>query len=87
MGIRGTIGVLARGRPAQLGHMAKENAFLSSFVERIEVGAGEMTVKYTIPVVDGQGENEMVGVLPYVQNGSPKKMKGKALEKTFAFVW
>ena len=57
----------------------EQKTFLRSFVEGVEVGGGEVTVKYKIPFVDGGGDGERVGVLPFIQDGSPAS-------KSFRFV-
>jgi len=49
----------------------EQKAFLKSFVERIEVGESDVTVKYTIPILPDSRPTETVGVLPFIQNGSP----------------
>ena len=49
----------------------EQKAFLKSFVDRIEVGASEVKVVYTIPVLPESPPTETVGVLPIIQNGSP----------------
>ena len=40
-------------------------------MEGVEVGAGEVTVRYTIPCINGGSAGETVGVLPFVQDGLP----------------
>ena len=47
---------------------------LRSFVEGIEVGEGEVTVRYRMPFRDGIVGDE-VGVLPIIQNGSPSRIR------------
>lgn len=51
--------------------IVEQKAFLKSFVERIEVGDSEVKVVYTIPMLPEASPTETVGVLPFVQNGSP----------------
>ena len=55
----------------------EQKTFLRSFVEGVEVGGGEVTVKYKIPFVDGGGDGERVGVLPFIQDGSPASKSHK----------
>lgn len=33
---------------------------------------GEVTVKYTIPVIEGMGAGASVGVSPFIQGSSPR---------------
>ena len=49
----------------------EQKAFLKSFVQRIEVGDSDVKVIYTIPMLPGGPITETLGVLPFVQNGSP----------------
>lgn len=49
--------------------IVEQKAFLKSFVERIEVGHSEVTVKYTLPMLPGNQPMETVGVLPFMRNG------------------
>ncbi len=51
--------------------IAAQKAFLKSFVEAIEVGESDVTVKYTVPVPPEGSPRETVGVLPFIQVGSP----------------
>ncbi len=51
--------------------MVQRRAFLRSFVERIEVGASDVRVVYTIPGPRETLPTETVGVLPFVQDGPP----------------
>ena len=51
--------------------VATQKAFLRSFVEEIEVGESEVTVKYTVPMLPGESPRETIGVLPIIQIGSP----------------
>ncbi len=51
--------------------ITERKAFLKSFVERIEVGDSKAKVVYTFPMLPNGESSEMVGVLPFVQNGPP----------------
>ena len=51
--------------------IVEQKASLKSFVEGIEVGESEATFKYTIPMMPEGLPVETVGVLPFIQNGSP----------------
>ncbi len=51
--------------------IVKQKAFLKSFVDRIEVGDSEVKVVYTIPMLPESSPEKTVGVLPFIQNGSP----------------
>jgi len=53
--------------------MTEQKAFLKSFVEAIEVGESEATIKYTIPMLVKGSPEEKVGVLPFIQGGSPSR--------------
>ncbi len=53
--------------------IVEQKAFLKSFVEGIEVGNSEVTVKYTIPLAPDTPPTETVGVLPFIQFDSSKK--------------
>jgi hypothetical protein len=49
----------------------ERKAFLRSFVKAIDVDKSEVTVRYTLPVSSDGQVGEAVGVLPFIQNGSP----------------
>jgi hypothetical protein len=51
--------------------IVEKKAFLKSFVERIEVGASDVKVVYTMPGPHETPPTETVGVLPFIQNGPP----------------
>ncbi len=51
--------------------IVEQKAFLKSFVEKIEVGDSEVKVIYTIPMLPNSSPTEAIGVLPFIQNGSP----------------
>ena len=53
----------------------EQKAFLKSFVQRIEVGDSDVKVIYTIPMLPGGPITETLGVLPFVQNGSPSRTR------------
>jgi len=53
----------------------EQKAFLKSFVERIEVGDSQAKVVYTIPMLPDKSASEAVGVLPFIHNGPPKKIR------------
>ena len=62
-------------------------AFLKSFVEGIDVGESEVTVRYTLPVGAERADTATVGVLPIVHDGPPYSTKGKTFSKTFALAF
>ena len=51
--------------------IVEQKTFLRSFVEGVDVGSSEVTIKYTIPMLPENSSMETVGVLPFIQNGSP----------------
>lgn len=55
--------------------IVEQKAFLKSFVERIVVGDSEVKVVYTIPMLPDSPPAEAVGVLPFIQNGSPTRIR------------
>jgi len=50
-------------------------------------GESEAKVIYTIPMPPNKTPTETVGVLPFIQDGRPYRIKGKTFEKTFALVY
>ncbi len=57
--------------------IVEQKAFLKSFVQGIEVCDSEIMVKYTIPMPPDTSPGQTVGVLPFVQNGPPFRIKGR----------
>ena len=57
--------------------IVEQKTFLKSFVRRIEVGNSDVKVIYTIPMLPGGPSTETLGVLPFVQNGSPPAPIGR----------
>ncbi|MCL0047861.1 recombinase family protein [Dehalococcoidia bacterium] len=55
--------------------IVEQKAFLKSFVEKIEVGDSEVKVIYTIPMLPDSSPTEAIGVLPFIQNGSPSRIR------------
>ena len=51
--------------------VVERRAFLKSFVKEIQVGSDEMTVQYTLPMPPKQLDEEVIGVLPFIQRGRP----------------
>jgi hypothetical protein len=50
----------------------ERKAFLRSFVKRIEISKGQVTVNYTLPLPPDGRVTESVGVLPIVTFGGSK---------------
>ena len=67
--------------------IVEQKAFLKSFVEGIEVGESEVTVKYTIPMIPEGPPAETVGVLPFIQNGSPSRIRTKLYQIVCFYAW
>ena len=51
--------------------LVEQKAFLKSFVERIEVDNSEVRVIYTVSMPPDKPSAEVVGVLPFIDNGPP----------------
>ena len=51
--------------------IVEQKAFLRSLEERIEVGDSDVRVVYTIPMLPDSSPTEAIGILPFIQNGSP----------------
>ena len=51
--------------------VVEKKVFLKSFIERIGVGESEAKITYTIPMPPNKMATETVGVLPFIQDGSP----------------
>jgi hypothetical protein len=67
-----------------------KKTFLRSFVNRVEVDDKNVRVTYTMPMLPERESAETVGVLPFVQNGSPeeeakKSRMSESLFGTFLF--
>lgn len=60
---------------------------MKSFVERIEVGDSDVKVVYTIPMLPDSAPTEAVGVLPFIQNGSPSCTRPRTFTATFRLPW
>jgi len=55
--------------------VVERRAFLKSFVKEIQVGSDEMTVQYTLPMPPKQLDEEVIGVLPFIQRGRPYRSR------------
>ena len=55
--------------------VVEQKAFLKSFVERVEVGESEAKVIYTISMPPNKMPTETVGVLPFIQDGRPYRIR------------
>ena len=53
----------------------EKKVFLRSFVERIEVDDADMKVLYTLPVPPEAPAAETMGVLPFVHDGPPYRIR------------
>jgi len=66
--------------------IVEQKAFLKSFVERIEVDDSKVKVIYTLPMPPDDPDAETVGVLPFVHNGPPFKLKFLATFLVLEFI-
>ena len=55
--------------------VVERRAFLKSFVKEIQVGSDEMTIQYTLPMPPKQSDEEVIGVLPFIQRGRPYRSR------------
>ena len=51
--------------------VTERKAFVRSFVERIDVDGGEMTIHYTLPLPSVAGQADSGEVLPIITFGGP----------------
>jgi len=51
--------------------IVEQRAFLKSFVKEIQVDTEKVTVNYTLPMPPKNSEEEVIGVLPFIQHGRP----------------
>ncbi len=49
----------------------EQEAFLKSFVKDIQVGAGYVTIHYTLPMLSKNSAVDKIGVLSFIQSGEP----------------
>jgi hypothetical protein len=63
--------------------MVEQRAFLKSFVEEIQVDKEKVTVNYTLPMPPKNSEEEVIGVLPFIQHGRPYRSKSRTFNAVF----
>ena len=63
--------------------LIERKAFLRSFIRRIEVHDGQVTVYYQLPMPPDGKDKEEVGVLPIVTFGGPNITFAKPIETFF----
>jgi len=51
--------------------IVEQRAFLKSFVKEIKVDKEKVTINYTLPMPPKNSEEEVIGVLPFIQHGRP----------------
>jgi len=55
--------------------IVEQRTFLKSFVEEIQVDTEKVTVNYTLPMPPKNSEEEVIGVLPFIQHGRPYRSR------------
>lgn len=61
----------------------ERRAFLKSFIESIEVGDGNITLNYTVPLPSDSSKREMISVLGIVPPGPPRAPVAQRIEQRF----
>ena len=63
--------------------IVEQKSSLRTFIKVIEVEDSKVNIRYTLPLVEDGAVVEAVGVLPFIQNGSPNK----PIDRTQAMVF